>query len=129
MRRPRRALSREEALILLDDGRGTGPDASSWTCVIGPLTLRLPNFEWRRRAIRAHDLHHLMTGYPMTMRGEFQMAAWEYGAGRYPHWGATLFCAPLILIGLCWSPRAMWRAWRDGRRSQSLYPALTRAAR
>ena len=94
-----------------------------WSCAVGPLILHFPNFAWRRRALAAHDLHHLMTGYPMTMRGEFQLAAWEFGAGRYPHWGATLFCAPLILAGLIWSPAAMWRAWRSGRRSQSLYPA------
>ena len=60
----------------------------------------------------------------MTMRGEFQMAAWEMGAGRYPHWGASLFCAPLIVVGLVWSPSAMWRAYRSGRNSQK---SLSRA--
>jgi hypothetical protein len=123
MRQPRPTLSREEALAMLKRESG-GEAAASWTCAIGPLTLRLPNFGWRRRALRAHDLHHLMTGYPMTMRGEFQMAAWEIGAGRYPHWGATMMCAPLILAGLFWSPKATWRAWRAGRGSRSLYPAL-----
>jgi hypothetical protein len=86
--------------------------------------LRFPDFAWRRAAIEAHDLHHLMTGYPMTMRGEFQLAAWEFGAGRYPHWGATLFCGPLIAIGCLWSPLAIWRAYRAGRASLSLYPLL-----
>lgn len=104
---------------------GSNPAApGSWTCAVGPLTLRFPGFAWRRRALRAHDLHHAMTGFPMTLRGELQMAAWELGAGRYPHWGATLFCSPLILVGLLWSPTAMWRAWRDGCRTRSLYPAL-----
>jgi hypothetical protein len=117
-------LTRAQALARLRSG-DDGPTArGSWPCRIGPLTLRFPGFDWRRRALRAHDLHHLMTGYPMTMRGEFQLAAWEFGAGRYPHWGATLFCAPLILIGLLWSPRAMLRAWRAGRSTGSLYPAL-----
>lgn len=116
-------LSRKAALALLRQG-GDGEDAAHWSCAVGPLTLRFPNFAWRRRALAAHDLHHLMTGYPMTMRGEFQLAAWELGAGRYPHWGATSFCAPLILAGLLWSPAAIWRAWRSGRRSQSLYSAL-----
>jgi len=123
VRQPRPRLSRAEALALL--GRdGEAGAAASWTCAVGPLTLRFPNFAWRRRAIEAHDLHHLMAGYPMTMRGEFQMAAWEIGAGRYPHWGATAMCAPLILAGLLWSPKAIWRAWRAGCASRSLYPAL-----
>jgi hypothetical protein len=121
--RPGPRLSRAEALALLRrSGDDEGP--AHWPCAVGPFTLRFPNFSWRRRALAAHDLHHLMTGYPMTMRGEFQLAAWELGAGRYPHWGATLFCAPLVLAGLIWSPAAIWRAWRSGRRSQSLYPAL-----
>jgi hypothetical protein len=121
--RPGPRLSRAAALALL---RQSSEDEglAHWSCAVGPLTLRFPNFAWRRRALAAHDLHHLMTGYPMTMRGEFQLAAWEFGAGRYPHWGATLFCAPLILAGLIWSPVAIRRAWRSGRRSRSLYPAL-----
>lgn len=119
-------LSREAALAMLRGG-AEREEAARWSCPVGPVTLRFPNFAWRRRAIAAHDLHHRMAGYPMTMRGEFQMAAWEYGAGRYPHWGATLFCAPLILAGLIWSPAAIWRAWQAGRRSESLYPALREA--
>jgi hypothetical protein len=123
-----RTLSRAAALRLLRAG-GSGDEerASHWRCRVGPVTLSLPNFGWRRRALRAHDLHHLMTGYPMTMRGEFQMAAWELAAGRYPHWGASLMCTPLALAGLFWSPAAMRRAWRAGRRSRSLYCELESA--
>jgi hypothetical protein len=92
-----------------------------WTCRLGPLTLRLPNFHWRRAAILAHDLHHVVTGYPCGLRGEFQMAAWEFGAGPMPHWGAALFCLPLVVIGMLWSPRRIARAFRRGRRSRSLH--------
>jgi hypothetical protein len=70
-----------------------------------------------------------MTGYPMTMRGEFQMAAWELGAGPYPDWGATLFCAPLLVAGLFWSPAKMARAFRLGRQTTSLYCELDRLKR
>lgn len=110
--------------LLHRDGSGIAASAAFWTCPIGPFRLTLPNFSWRRRAIAAHDLHHLMSGYPMTMRGEFQMAAWELGAGRYRDWRATLFCAPLILIGMFWSPARMLNAYREGRRSESLYREL-----
>jgi hypothetical protein len=65
-----------------------------------------------------------MTGYPMTVRGEFQMAAWELGAGWYRHWGATCFCAPLLVIGLFWSPTKMIAAYKAGSRTTSLYSAL-----
>jgi ubiquinone biosynthesis protein Coq4 len=81
----------------------------------------LPNFAWRRRAIDAHDVHHLLTGYPCTVEGELLIAAWEFGAGRYPHWGATLFCGPLVLAGLLLMPQRALAAWRRGRRNRSLY--------
>jgi hypothetical protein len=94
---------------------------ASWVCQLGPVPLRLPNFRWRRRAIDAHDLHHLVTGYPCTLRGEFQMAAWEFGAGRMPHWGAQVFCLPLVVIGLAWSPRRIWSSFSAGRHARSLH--------
>lgn len=96
-------------------------DASHWTFRIGPLLFRLPNFAWRQAAIDAHDRHHLITGYPLTMTGEIQLAAWEWGAGRYPDWRATLFCSPLILAGIIALPRRTWRAYAAGQQSESLY--------
>lgn len=115
-------LSVGEALLAFRRANGLAADsAPSWTCDIGPLRLRLPNFRWRRRAIPTHDLHHLLTGYPCTLRGECQMAAWEFAAGRFPHPAATLFCLPLVAAGLLWSPRALWSAFLRGRRSASLY--------
>ena len=95
--------------------------APRWTCKIGPLVLTLPNFAWRQRAIDAHDRHHLITGYPLTLAGEIQLAAWEWGAGRYPDWRATLFCSPLIAAGAVAMPRRTWRAYRRGRGTQSRY--------
>jgi hypothetical protein len=92
-----------------------------WVMRAGDCILALPNFRWRRRAIDAHDVHHLLTGYSCTVPGELDIAAWEFGAGRYPHWGATLFCGPLVLAGLLCRRRETLAAFRRGRRSRSLY--------
>ena len=100
-------------------------EANTWPCKVGPVTLRLPNFAWRRRAILAHDLHHVLMEIPCTMGGECRMAAWEFGAGGMPHWGATLFCLPLAIAGAIFSPRRAWTAFRDGRRSRSLHGTST----
>lgn len=81
------------------------PTAPKWRFRLGPLTVTLPNFAWRQAAIDAHDMHHLITGYPLTVRGEIQVAAWEWGAGRYPDWRATAFCTPLIVAGALIMPR------------------------
>jgi hypothetical protein len=113
-----------DALAAFRRAQGLAADEAtrpSWTCRLGPALLRLPNWPWRRRAILAHDLHHLLTGIPCTMRGEFQMAAWEFGAGPMPHWGAHLFCLPLVPLGLLWSPRRIWLAFLAGRRTPSLH--------
>jgi len=93
------------------------------------LTVTLRNFAWRQAAIDAHDAHHLITGYPLTMRGEIQLAAWEWGAGRYPDWRATAFCTPLIVAGAIIMPRRTLLAFRAGRKTRSLYPPRRRRAR
>jgi hypothetical protein len=100
---------------------GTYDATRTWPFRMGPLTLPVPNFSWRRAAIQRHDLHHILNGFPFNMRGEFQVATWEFAAGRYPHAGASLLLLPLVVLGILWSPRAIWRAFMKGRRSTSLY--------
>jgi hypothetical protein len=121
-----------QALVLKRAEQGLDPrydTAPTWPFTIGPLTIPFPNFSWRRAAIQRHDLHHMLTGYPFTMRGEFQVATWEFAAGRYPHWGATLLLLPLVVTGMFWSPAAIWRAFIKGRGEMSLYrPELRDAA-
>jgi hypothetical protein len=119
------ALTLKRAEQGLDPAYDTAP---TWPFTIGPVTIRMPNFSWRRAAIQRHDLHHILTGYPFTMRGEFQVATWEFAAGRYPHWGATLLLLPLVVMGLLWSPSAIWRAFMKGRGELSLYRPDLRAA-
>jgi hypothetical protein len=120
------ALTLKRAEQGLDPAYDTAP---TWPFTIGPITIPFPNFSWRRAAIQRHDLHHILTGYPFTMRGEFQVATWEFAAGRYPHWGATLLLLPLVVMGLFWSPAAIWRAFVKGRGELSLYrPELRDAA-
>ena len=96
-------------------------EARLWWVRFGPWAWPLPNFSWRRRAIDAHDIHHLLTGYPCTAAGEVEIAAWELGAGRFRHWGATLACSPLILAGAAAMPKRTLAAFRRGRGCRSLY--------
>jgi len=100
-------------------------EGAFWTCRVGPVLLRLPNFAWRKKAVLAHDIHHVLTETPCTMGGECRMAAWEFGAGRMPHWGAALFCLPLAVIGVLLRHHATLAAFCDGRRSRSLHGADT----
>ena len=113
-----------EALAAYYAANGIDADparTATWTCKIGPASIEFPNWKWRRNAITRHDLHHILTGYPCTMTGEMQMAAWEFAAGRYRHWAATLFCLPLALMGIILAPRKTALAFRAGLISTSLY--------
>lgn len=95
--------------------------AAAWVCKIPPFKLELPNFSWRKAAILRHDLHHILTGFPCTVRGECQMAAWEFASGRFPDYRATLFCLPLVALGVLLAPLDTFNAFVLGRNSKSLY--------
>ena len=56
-------------------------------CILVPL----PNIETRRRYLKFHDLHHLITGYSVGRIGEGEVSAWELGTG-------SAFDSPLLGI-------------------------------
>src|SRR5260221_1496557 len=41
------------------------------------LVLYFPNFTARKKAVLKHDIHHLVTDYPSTFKGETEISAWE----------------------------------------------------
>lgn len=87
----------------------------------GPIPIGFPNFEARRRAVRCHDIHHLVTGYPTTWLGEAEIAAWELASGCRDYWAAWILNLGGLMIGLVIGPRAVFRACVRGRRSDNLY--------
>jgi hypothetical protein len=119
------AATAREALAAFYARQGLPADGGSrarrWRIELGPIAIPMPNFRWRSAALPVHDLHHVLTGYPCTPTGEFEMAAWEFAAGRYPHAGATAFCLPLVGVGAVLSPRRTYAAFVRGRASRTLY--------
>jgi hypothetical protein len=94
----------------------------------GCLLVPLPNIETRRRFLKYHDLHHLVTGYSVGRIGEGEVSAWELGSGSA--WvSPTLALMNVIALstGLVLEPRRMWRAFRSGCGSRNLYRANVRA--
>ncbi len=85
------------------------------------IPLAFPNTEGRRRAVRFHDLHHVLTEYPTTWRGEFEIAAWEVAGGIRRYWAAWLLDLLGFACGLVVFPRATYRAFVRGRHSTNLY--------
>ena len=108
------------------DAVGVGP--KSVRVYTGCLLVPMPNIETRRRYLKHHDLHHLITGYSVGRIGEGEVSAWELGSGSFlahPLLGVMNLIA--LSTGLVLARERMWRAFRRGCRSRHLYAAATRA--
>lgn len=88
---------------------------------LGPLSFYVPNSDGRVRALRAHDLHHVMTGYATDWMGEFEISAWELASGCAHQGFAWLINLGGLVAGMAHSPRRMLQAFVRGRRSGNLY--------
>jgi hypothetical protein len=99
-----------------------GGDSLDWVPLkVFGMTLKIPNTDGRRRAVRIHDLHHVVTGYGTTLAGESEIAAWELASGclRWP--AATVLNMFALGIGLLIAPLCVMRAWSRGRHTRNLY--------
>lgn len=90
---------------------------------VGPWTLRLPNPPARHRAVAAHDLHHVLTGYGTDYVGECEVSAWEVRAGMGGQWIAWFLCTTGFVTGLVFRPGRTWEAWKKARSATSLLGA------
>jgi hypothetical protein len=87
----------------------------------GPIPIWFPNTVARVKAVRFHDLHHVLTEYPTTWRGESEIGAWEVATGCAAHYQGWLLNLLAFAIGLAINPRGVYRAFMRGRRSRNLY--------
>jgi hypothetical protein len=86
------------------------------------LPYPIPNTRARKRAVRIHDLNHLVSEYKTDRIGELEISAWELASGGCRNY-ATAWVLDLagLLGGLMVAPRRTVRAFLDGRRQQNLY--------
>jgi hypothetical protein len=102
-------------------GKHGGYDEPWVSFALGPVPVRIPNTRERVRAVRYHDLHHIVTGYDTTPIGEFEISAWEIAAGCRGFGAAWLLNLAGIAGGLLRAPRRTFRAFVRGRHSHTLY--------
>jgi hypothetical protein len=109
--------------------RANGLDASydeRWVKLkAGPIPIWFPNAPGRMRAVKLHDLHHLVTGYATDWTGEAEIGAWEIASGCGSFAWAWALNLAAIPIGLVLAPRRLFRAWVRGRHSRNLYRGRT----
>lgn len=108
-----------------DNGFGAdGGYSDKWVDFsLGPVKFPFPNTPARVKAVRFHDLHHVMTGYRTDIIGEFEISAWELGAGCKDFGAAWVLNLGGTFAGVCSAPRRVFRAFVRGLRSRSLYDA------
>lgn len=88
---------------------------------LGPVPFPFPNLPSRVRALAFHDLHHVLTGYDTNTTGEFEISAWEIGAGCRDFAAAWFLNHAGLTGGAFVAPRRTFRAFVRGRQTKSLY--------
>jgi hypothetical protein len=107
-------------------GLGDGGYDDDWVRVkVGYLPVVFPNTRGRKKAIRAHDLHHVAGEFDASWkRGELLVSAWELGTGGPGRfllgWGIV---TGGFLGGLLLRPRETYRAFLRGRRARNMFDA------
>ena len=123
-------LQKELDAFYQRSGFGDVPGARPRTVRVytGCLLVPMPNIEARRRFLKYHDLHHLVTGFSIGRIGEGEVSAWELGSGS-AFVSPTLGVMNLIALstGLVLNRKRMWRAFRLGCNSRNFYAAAIRA--
>jgi len=85
------------------------------------FAIYIPNFKARKKAVFKHDIHHLATGYPSTLKGETEISAWEIGSGCRRYWAAYLLDLHGLMMGIPFNPVGVFNAFVRGRRTKNLY--------
>jgi hypothetical protein len=87
------------------------------------LPYPIPNTRARKRAVRIHDLNHLVSGYSTDRIGELEISAWELASGGCRDYvAAWVLDLAGLLGGLMVAPRRTLRAYWAGTKQQNLYP-------
>lgn len=88
---------------------------------LGPIPLPFPNTKGRIEAVQFHDVHHILTGFDTNASGEFEISAWEIGAGCGDMITAWVINIGGLASGAVSSPRKTFRAFVRGRRERTTY--------
>jgi hypothetical protein len=88
---------------------------------LGPVPFPFPNLPARVKALQFHDLHHVLTGYDTNTTGEFEISAWELGAGCKDFAAAWFLNLGGLAGGVFVAPRKTFHAFVRGRQTESLY--------
>ena len=118
-------LSMRDARARFFADAGLPPDGGvdeKWVKLkMGPIPFAIPNTKSRRRAVKLHDLHHILTGYRTDWAGECQISAWEVASSCRDFFAAWVLNLQGMALGYVIAPRRTFRAFVRGRHTRNLY--------
>jgi hypothetical protein len=114
-----------EARTRYFERNGFGSDggySAKWVHVkLGVVPIAFPNVASRVRAVRYHDLHHVLTSYGTDMNGESEIAAWELATNCRGFYAAWFLNFGSLAYGSLVCPRRVHAAFVRGRHTANLY--------
>ncbi|MGV3625667.1 MAG: hypothetical protein ACO1OB_32955 [Archangium sp.] len=107
------------------ESNGFGADggySASWVDFkVGTIPFPFPNTDARKKAVKFHDLNHILTGYRTDTVSEFEISAWEIGAGCRHFAAAWVINLGGLTAGTFAAPVRTFRAFVRGRRQRASY--------
>lgn len=88
---------------------------------LGNIPFPFPNTDARKKAVRFHDLNHVLTGYRTDTVSEFEISAWEIGAGCGEFAAAWVINLGGLAAGVFSAPARTFHAFVRGRRQRASY--------
>ena len=92
-----------------------GYDLKWFRIKLGPVYLPFPNTKGRIAAVKLHDIHHVITEYLATLKGEAEIGAWELASGCGKYYIAWVLNAASFFYGVFFFPVAIYHAFMNGR--------------
>lgn len=86
---------------------------------VGSLFIILPNWNDRVATAKFHDIHHVLTEYPATLKGEAEIGAWEIASGCDRYYVAWFFNLGAFFYGLFCFPKAIFNAFMNARKCRT----------
>jgi hypothetical protein len=88
---------------------------------IGCLLAPVHNINARKKYLKFHDLHHIMSGYGIDRVGESEISAWELGSRSCRKPLISVMNLFALSTGFILSPSKVTQAFYRGCRSRNLY--------
>lgn len=88
---------------------------------IGCLLAPVPNLRARKKYLKFHDMHHIITEYGIDRIGESEISAWELGSRSCRKPIISVMNLFALSTGFVLSPSRVLKAFYRGCRSKNLY--------